>query len=109
MSTVMVRLALALGVLLAGCGGGGGAAEGEAAGLIDPSFEAKGLALLSGPINDILELPDGSLLLAGGSGFVAKLKADGALDTTFAGNGVDTTRRGTADTPTNQPTVVRFH
>src|SRR5258706_14456935 len=92
-----IASALAVGLLLAGCGGGG-AAGGDAAGLIDSSFEAKGLPLVPGVISDVLELPDGSLLLAGSSGFVAKLKADGTLDTTFVGGGVDTTRRGTAVT-----------
>jgi len=104
-------------LFLAACGGGG-SAGGDAAGILDASFNAARIASVQGTINDVLELPDGSLLLAGSTGFVAKLNADGALDPAFATGGIDWTERGTAATrstvrlapyPQGAITVLEIH
>jgi uncharacterized delta-60 repeat protein len=99
----MTSRLLALGVvfLLAACGASSGPSPppAEAAGLLDTTFGTGGIALVPAPpgaVADILELADGSLLLAGSSGFVAKLRTDGTLDRTFAGGGVDASRHGDA-------------
>jgi hypothetical protein len=93
----MRRLAaLAVCALLAACGGNGSPPADEAVGVVDTSFGIQGVVALpgEGSVEDILELPDGSLLVAGTGGFVAKLTSWGTLDPTFAGGGIDASRHG---------------
>ena len=102
----MNRLATVLfsALVVAACGREGDSApsRGEAAGIVDAEFGIGGIAAvlhgsrLPGTVNDILELDDGSLLVGGKNGYVAKFTADGKPDPAFAGSGIDDTRRGTA-------------
>ena len=78
-------------------------------------------ANVSGVARDLVQLQDGSLLVAGSQGFgplLAKLSSSGVPDTTFGINGFDNARRGTRSfqdamvvtpVPANQFIVVEAH
>ena len=99
---VLVLAAIALSLFA--CGGTDSESSpppyAESTGLPDPGFGTDGLAKVSpaqnlSSVREIAELDDGSLLVGGSNPFIAKLTAQGQLDTTFAVNGIDATRRGT--------------
>src|SRR5579862_6280501 len=75
----------------------GGAVSAYADGALDPSFGQGGSVIGTFPpngwISDAARAPDGSIVVAGGSGDVSALalsrfSADGALDTSFGSGGV---------------------
>ena len=124
---------LACCLLLAACGGGGGSPSqpvpnpaSEANGTIDAGFADRGLfaidpAVVSSPstVREIVPLEDGGAIVGGDGPYVLKLTPDGALDPTFATNGIDATRRDTfrqlqgvikiARSGTDHFIVVEFH
>ena len=103
---IMKRILAAIAALcLASCGGGGGSGgdapvsqRTEAEGIVDTSFGNGGAAVFAGrgPVNEIVELDDGSLLVGGTGPYIAKLTPNGNLDLSFAMGGIDDVRRTSA-------------
>ena len=105
-------------IVVAGRSGRWSVARYNPNGTLDTTFDGDGKVLLAliganGGAQEVFVLPDGKIIVAGtaessGGGFaVAKLNADGSLDTTFGTNGTAVTSFGTSITASGNAGILQ--